>query len=268
MFLAAIPIFYQLLEAYHPAPSYSAPVSIVVSPTPTPAKVLGATTIATPTPIAPQNIGGEGRVITIAVLGDSMIETLGKDLPALKNSLRQYFPYDIFNLINYGTGSQNINYGLSQELPAMIPQNPDIVVIESFAYNNFGNTEDGINRHWLTLGAISTSIKQKLPKAKIIIAATIAPNSVLFENGVKNVYLTSLEKLERTSTIKLYLQNAVNFANSQGFPLADAYHLSLFNNNGLKEFINPTDNLHPSTAGATLFSDIVADTIFRNKLLD
>jgi len=259
-----IPLFYQLLEAYHPAPAYSTAITMVA--TPTPSNVLGVS--ADPVTYIPQNIGGEGRLYTIAVLGDSMIQTLGENLPALRKSLQQYFPNHAFNLLNFGTGSQNIEYGLNTELPSVYPQNPDIVIVESFAYNNFGNTESGINRHWLTLGAITTTLKQKLPHAKIIIAATIAPNSIVFGNGIKNLNFTALEKLEKTSTTKLYLENTVNFANSMGFPLADAYHLSLFGNEGSKELINPGDNLHPSATGAALFSDVIADTISRNKLLD
>ena len=267
MLAAAIPIFYQLLEAYHPVVSYAPPsISIVV--TPTPSNVLGTTTIKNVTqPIIAKDIGGDGKVTTIGVIGDSMIQTLGPDLPALKKSLNQYFPNRVFNLINQGRGSQTIEYGLKEELPAVIDQKPDIIIIESFAYNNYGNSEEGINRHWLTLGAMTTLIKEKLPNTKVIIAATIAPNSVTFGNGIKDLHFTALEKIEKASTTKLYLQNAINFATSEGYPLADAYHLSLSGNNGLSDYINSTDNLHPSNAGATLFSDVIADTISKHKLL-
>lgn len=284
---AQIPLYYQLFEAYHPVVlrTYSPVIASFVTPTPSPS-ILGVSVTA---PLSiPQNIGGfsppqpsvggEGRVTTIAVLGDSMIDTLGKDLPTLKKALNQYFPGSVFNLLNYGVGARDAEYGLyrltndyqyRQELiSSLVSQNPDIVVVESFAYNNYGNTSDGINRHWLALGAITTTIRQKLPQAKIVIAATIAPNSVYFSNGVKDIYFSAMEKIEKTSTIKVYLQNAVNFATSQGFPLADSYHLSLVGNDGSKDFIDPMDNIHPSFAGATLFGDVVADTIFRNKLLD
>ena len=263
MFFGAIPIYYQLLKAYHPAPSYSPPVISIV--TPTPANILGVTTTKiVPSPI-PENIGGEGQVITIGILGDSMIETLGTNLSALKTSLAQYFPRQAFNLLNYGASSQTIEYGLKQQLPLLIAQKPDIIVVESFAYNNFGNSESGLQRHQQALSSITATIKKELPDTKIIIATTIAPNTTVFGNGIKELHLSALEKIERTSTIKLYLQNTVNFATSFGLPLADTYHLSLFGDNGLKELINSEDNLHPSASGAILFSDVLADTIFKNK---
>jgi hypothetical protein len=276
MFLAAIPLFYQLLEAYHPAPISSSTTSII-SPTPILPAIALTTTGSTISPV-PHNVGGEGRVITIAILGDSMIDTLGSDLPALKKALGQYFPTNVFNLLNYGVGARDIEYGLfrltnnyeyqGRQVASLISQNPDIVVVESFAYNNFGNTEEGINRHRLLLETITSTLKNQLPNAKIIIATTIAPNSIVFGQGIKDLHLTALDRLEKATTTKLYLQDTVDFAQIKGFPLADTYHLTLFNNDGSTEFINPSDNLHPSTAGATLFSDLIADTIFRNKLLE
>jgi lysophospholipase L1-like esterase len=263
--LALIPLFYQLIEAYHPE-SYTPPAISIVESTPTPANNVLGISITTPS-ATPSNIGGEGHVITIAVLGDSMIATLGPDISSLKLSLKQYFPTNIFNLINFGQSATTIDKAASQ-LPEILTQKPDIIVVESFAYNNFGNTQSGFDKQWQYLSDITSKIKSALPNTKIIIAATIAPNSVNIANGIKDLHLSSLDKIEKANTIKLYLQNAINFANSVGFPLADAYHLSLVDNDGNREFISSTDNLHPSASGATLFSDVLADTISRHKLLD
>ncbi|MFZ2152998.1 MAG: SGNH/GDSL hydrolase family protein [Microgenomates group bacterium] len=258
-----IPLFYQLIEAYHPQ-SYSPPSITLISDVSTPS-VLG---VATSSIVTPQNIGGEGQVYTIGFLGDSMVQTLGEDLQSIKTSLSQLFPRHVFHLINRGTGSQNIEYGLNTELPLLLDQKPDIIVVESFAYNNFGNTQTGYDRHWLALGAITSTIRQKLPQTKIIIATTIAPNSIVFANGVKDLQLSSLDKVEKTSTIKLYLQNAINFATSQGFALADAYHPSLINNEGSRQYINSVDNIHPSAAGASLFANVLTQTISGRRLID
>jgi lysophospholipase L1-like esterase len=254
---AQIPLYYQLLEAYQPTTNYSPPKITLNNP-----QVLGATS---PSPL-PQ-IGGDGHIIKIAVFGDSMIETLGPDITALKNSLKQYFPQQIFSFSNFGQSSTTLDKAVAK-LPEIIAQQPDIVVIESFAYNNYGNTQSGFDKQWQQLSDTTSKIKNSLPKAKIIIASTVSPNSIVFGNGIKDLHLSALDKIERTSTIKLYLQNAINFATSLGFPLADAYHPSLNNNDGSREFISSTDNLHPSASGATLFADVLADTIFKNKLLD
>ena len=282
---AQIPLYYQLLEAYHPETNSSAPLPVagqilgVSTSTTTTIPIATNKLTPTPTPIAASTPApSSGKTVTIAVLGDSMIDTLQTGLPQLQTALSQYFPGRNFKILNYGVGGRDIEYGLyrltndydyrDQHFTNLISQNPDIVVVESFAYNNFGNTQAGYDRQWLALGAVTTTLKNKLPDAKIVIAATIAPNSVIFGNGIPGVNFSALDKIEKSSTIKLYLQNAVNFATSQGFPLADAYHPSLFNNEGLETFINAGDNLHPSGPGGQFFCDTVADTIYKNHLVD
>lgn len=272
-----IPLIHQLISAYHPSSiSFRSPVSVLNSPAPA---VLG-TKITAPSPLItpiPINVGGEGQIIKIAVLGDSMIDTLQPGLPQLQSALQKYYPNVKFLITNNGTGGQNIENGLyrllnsyeylGQKYPSVISQKPDIIIVESFAYNNFGNSSSGIDRQWLALGAITTNIKEKLPSTKIVLAATIAPNSVIFGNGVPGTNFSSLEKIEKSSTIKLYLQNLVNFATSEHYPLANAYHPSLISGEGNKNLINAQDNLHPSGPGGQFFCDTVAKTIFDNQLI-
>jgi ABC-type proline/glycine betaine transport system ATPase subunit len=45
---------------------------------------------------------------TIAILGDSMVDTMGTDLPYLRQALEKHFPNTEFNLLNYGIGAENI----------------------------------------------------------------------------------------------------------------------------------------------------------------
>jgi hypothetical protein len=262
---AFIPLLYQLYQAYQstdlkfqpqantPGQVLSAQVEIPSPPT------------ITPTP-QPKNIGGFGQVINIAVIGDSMIETLKPEIPILKQSLTNYFPSHIFYIKNYGFPAKTLEYARAT-INQIIDQQPDIIVLESFAYNNYGNTQEGIDKQWLHLGAITTEIKNKIPNTDIIIATTIAPNSVEFAKGSGNEF-SGIEKIEKSKTIKLYLQNAINFATSQNFYLADAYTLSLnHDQEGHKELINPQDNLHPSQLGQQLFCDSIAKTIFDNQIL-
>ena len=271
---AQIPLFHQLIAAYQPQKT-------IPTPRPSP-QILGiATTISVPIladsktdPLKPQNVGGDGPIITIAFLGDSMIQTL--DSQIIEKSLTKYYPGHKFNILNYGLGGSDIEYGLFRlknnyqhqgtDIPSLLSQKPDIIVIESFAYNNFGNTQSGIDRQWLALGAITTDIKNTLPNSKILLTATIAPHSVVFGNGSQFSF-TSLEKIEKTNTIKLYLQNLVNFATSQNFPLANAFTRSLINNQGNLNFISTTDHIHPSSQGATFFADTIALAIARHLLI-
>lgn len=213
--------------------------------------------------------------LTISLLGDSMIDTLGRDLPQLKILLAQAYPNYEFKLINHGVGATNIEYGLERltngytylekSYPSVISENPDIVVVESFAYNPWSNSQGDLDRQWLTISKIIETLRSHLPGVKVILASTIGPNSKYFGDG--SVNLTPEEKQAKAATIRSYLQNMVNFALSQKYPLADAYHASLNEQGeGKREFISE-DNIHPSLPGGYLFSQKIVEAIVKNKLI-
>lgn len=285
---AFVPIELQLKAAYRPLSFQefqSLPVFAEASlPIPAPTKifstgqVLGASTTSPQPELPPSQATPTSKTITVALLGDSMIDTLGPDFPRLKDSLLRYYPKDFnFNIVNYGKGSDTIEGGLkrlvedyeykSATFPSLISLAPDIIVVESFAYNNFGNTQEGFDRHWLNLGAIVSTIKAKLPNTKIVLHTTIAPNAIVFANGIPGMNFSAVEKLEKTQTIKYYLERTITYAQSQGIILADAYTPSLVGPNGDKLYIDKVDNLHPSTDGKDLIANIIAKTIYDNRLI-
>ena len=213
---------------------------------------------------------------TIALLGDSMIDVMQTDLPQLASALKKYYPQAQFKLLNYGVGATNIEYGLARltqnytylgkDFPSLLSQNPDIVVVESFAYNHWGGDQKSLNRQWLALGAITDTIKNQ-SQAKIVLAATIGPDENTLCDGIEGIYLFPEQKRETAQVIRAYLQNIINFANSQGYPLADAYHPSLDKQgNGQPVYINVGDHLHPSGPGGELLAGEIAEAIYQNKL--
>ncbi|MFA5025867.1 MAG: SGNH/GDSL hydrolase family protein [Candidatus Shapirobacteria bacterium] len=273
--LLFFPLYYQLLEAYHPISfNPSTPTISIVEPTPTLIPQTLKIKNIVPSYLPP--IGGEGKVINLVLLGDSMIDTLSND--TCQRSFRKYFPVTKFNLLKYGYGSTNIESALKRltettsylgkNNPSVLSQNADIILIESFAYNNFGNSQTGIDRQTKALQNLTEIIKEKAPNTKILLASTIAPNSISFGNGIKNMYFSALEKIEKANTIKLYLQNLINFAGKNNLPLADAFHPSLFGQNGLEQLINSADHLHPSSLGTELFCDTVAKSIIDHRLIN
>lgn len=274
--LLFFPLYYQLLQAYHPISFIPQTPNITIaqsSPTPTPqGQVLGLNTSSNPFPA----IGGEGKIINLVLLGDSMIDTLSNSI--CQTSFQKYFPIIKFNLLKYGYGSTNIESAIKRltqtttyngfNNPSILSQYPDIIVIESFAYNNFGNSQAGIDRQNQALQEITELIKKQSPDTKIVLASTIAPNSITFANGVKNLHYSALEKIEKTTTIKLYLQNLINFAEKNNYVLADAFYPSLFGQNGSELLIDSIDHLHPSLLGSEMFCDTLAKSILDNQLIN
>jgi lysophospholipase L1-like esterase len=250
---------------------------IMITPTPIPTTT--PTPIPSPTPSPFPTRTAKKNNFTIALLGDSMIDTLGNDLNILKQLLNKTYPQVNFTMKNYGVGATNIEYGieritsgytyLENPVPALVSQNPDVVVIESFGYNPFSFDTGAMDKHWLALGKAVSTIQSTLPNTKIVIGATIAPNWNVFGDGAAGLSFDPIAKSQKVTVIKKYLENAVNFAKSQGLPLADAYHPSLDGSgNGKLVYINPGDHIHYSDAGRNFFSQKIAGAIIANRLLE
>lgn len=217
--------------------------------------------------------------VTVALLGDSMIDTLGADLRLVQDELKRIYPDTKFTLYNYGVGGENIVSGLERitrstqylgiDRPPLVSLYPDIVIVESFAYNPFPFETGALDQHWLSLAYIVDILKANIPETKIVIAATIAPNTDVFGENAPGLAFDPEDKRRRSATIQTYLENTIRFAQSQQLPIADVYHSSLDSHgNGKLQYINPGDHIHYSDAGRQLFARIVAETIVNHKLLE
>lgn len=230
---------------------------------------------------APANIGQANSNLpkytyTIALLGDSMTETLGKDIAHLRLLLKESYPNYDFVLLNYGQGSTDIESGLyrltnqtnylDENFPPLVAYKPDLIVVESFAYNHWGTELKDLDRQWLTIARIIKTIREYTPNTAIIMATTISPNPYIYGDGLLN--WPEHQKWDATITTKAYLQNMINFATSQGFPLADAYTPSLNSDgHGDPKYINPIDHLHLSEEGKVLYAQKIVETIKNNYLI-
>ncbi len=254
------------------------------TPSPIPTKTPTPTRKITPSPTpepADEDISPvitKQKNYTIAFLGDSMIDTLGPGIPQTQDALRKHYPKTNFTLYNYGVGATNIEYGLYRithdytylgtGIPALVSRNPDVVIIESFGYNPFPFDEGALDKHWLTLASATDAIRQYLPKAKIVIAVTIAPNAKLFGDGAPGLSFSAEDKRKRTQTIKQYLESTIKFAASQHYPLIDAYHPSLNSEgNGNPKYINPGDHIHTSDEGKRLFAEQTVKTFIEHGII-
>lgn len=217
-----------------------------------------------------------GRV-TIAALGDSMTDLMGPDLPYLKKELLKYYPKADFNLLNYGVGAENIEKGLERmgreytyqdrHYSALISIDPDIVIVESFAYNPFDNEEKYLDKHWSILTQIVDRLKGQT-KAKIMIMSTIAPAKANFGEGPAGINWPKDLAWQHANRINEYLENTTRFAQSAGLPLIDVYHKTLLSNGeGNPAYINPGDHIHQNVAGNEFISSLIARKIFELGLI-
>lgn len=230
-------------------------------------QVAGTFDSATPS-ASPATINSPNS-LTIGLLGDSMIDTLGPDLPHLRKVLTEKWPKTTFTLINYGAGATNIESGIDRLVnqttylgitrPPLLSHNLDIIVVESFAYNHWNNDQTGLDRQWITLTRIVETIKSHNPNIKIILAATIAPYCPTYTDGSAN--LPADRKFIECQTVIAYLKNMENFARSTRLPFANVFTASLKGHEGDPKYINSGDHIHPSDKGKELFAQIITKTL-------
>ena len=144
---------------------------------------------------------------TIAIFGDSMVDTMGEKLEILQKILDSKYPRTKFNLYNYGIGGQNIEQGLARfessfenrerqypPIPALVP---DVLIIGSFAYNPF-STHDR-NKHYSLLKDLIT--KAKNVSSNVYLLAEIAPLKIGFGKGKNGVNMPEDVAFEQASHI-------------------------------------------------------------------
>jgi hypothetical protein len=204
-----------------------------------------------------------------------MMDAMLPGAPHVESWLERVYPNATFTIHNFGVGGSNLEQGierltqaytyLGEQKPSVLSTKPDILVIESFAYNNFGPGQGGIDHQWLSLAKAIDVVKANSPETTTIIGATIAPNEKIFGDKA-GLNFPSPVKRERARTIKTYLENATRFAKSQKLPIADAFHLSLDDaGEGEKKYIQ--DGIHPSGEGADLFAREIVKAILTHDLL-
>lgn len=215
--------------------------------------------------------------LRIAIIGDSMVDVMGTDLPYLKKSLRKRFPNAKLELYNYGIGGENIEKGLDRieseynykdrHYSALTSLGADIIIIDSFSYNPFENSANELDRHWTALGKMVDIIKTKT-KAKIFIMTPIAPNIYKFGQGPGGVNWPSDQAKSHAQRIMKYLQNTVSFAKSAKLTLVNSYSSTLDNGNGSQYYISSHDHIHQNIQGNQLMADFLAQKIYNNYPLE
>jgi hypothetical protein len=231
----------------------------------------------TPSPILPRET--RQKEMTIAIIGDSMVDTLGPDFAELKTLLAVTYPRTSFTILNYGVGGTNIDYGINRltnaydylgiRHPSLVSQNPDLTIVESFGYNPYSYDIGAIDAHWMAMAKIVDILKANVPNSKIAIAATIAPSALVFGDGAPSIAFSPDDKWRHVNIVKQYLDSTVKFAQSQHIPLIDAYHPSLKSDgNGDIRYINAGDHIHYSPLGRAFVAGIAMDTILKEKLLE
>lgn len=206
---------------------------------------------------------------SIAVYGDSMVDTMGERLEYLEKELQTRYPDVTFHLYNYGVGSQNIHDGLERwnkplryvdrDFPAITEVKPDIIIAGSFAYNVLFPHDR--NAHWLGYTELVQRAQKLTPQVYML--AEIIPCRHGFGFGPNGVNWEPATAWSHTEKIIEQLENVLGLSRTLGVRLIDAYTPSMQDDKKdcRKELVNPSDNIHPSVEGHQFIAKIIADTL-------
>lgn len=213
---------------------------------------------------------------TIVLVGDSMTDYLGN--LELESKLKKYYPKKELKIHNFSIGSTNIltlpdrlqnltNFNGKISDP-ILNTDFDLIIIESFGHNPLleKNWEDGFKKHNEILDQARRMIKDRRPKAKIVLLATIAPHIDRYAEGIAN--LATEERRKWAEQRSAYIKNHIDYAKRNKLPLINVYQKSLDSNGGGNiDLINTNDFIHPSVTGVEFINQQIADYIFNNRLL-
>lgn len=234
-------------------------ISAFFKPTPTATPTLTPSPKSTPTGGPSPTLLPRTKTVKIALLGDSMIQTAATAGPLKKYLEDSYTDYNVA-IVNLGVGATTIESGAAR-VESAIAQKPDIIIVESFAYNHLSKDDAGLSRHRQLLSQIVEKLKSA-GISKIIILATIAPVQTYAMDAPASKEWTLDFRKEEADWIKKYLENAISFANSNNLILVDAYHSSIEKDGyGNPAFVNPEDDIHPNFPGHQFVLRLIASKI-------
>ncbi len=219
--------------------------------------------------LSQNTLGTSKKAYSIAIIGDSMVDTMGEQLEYLQKALKKRYPQTTFYYYNYGWGSKNVEEGINnfnspfkystRNFVSLATLHPDIIIVGSFAYNPFYPYNR--DRHWNNLKKLVQQAKDT--GADVYMLAEIAPLGYGFGKGPHGVNWQYDKAMEQSSHIVELLENAIYLAQDHfKIPLIDAYIPSRANGKfGTGYYTDPSDGIHPSVAGHQLMAELIAAKI-------
>ena len=242
--------------------------SAVSTPSPTNIPKAVKTQSVSQSPTTTSIVRTKKKEYSIAVYGDSMVETMGERTDYLEHRLNEMFPGVKFDLYNYGIGGENAQKGLdrfgssfnykTRKYPPITDLHPDIIIVGSFAYNPPVPYER--DKHWLTL--IELVKRSQGTGAQVYLLSEIAPLENNFGKGPGGVNWPDEMSRDQARKITELLENAVNLGTILGIPVINAYDATNgVGKYGSSAYTDPHDGIHPSVAGHTLMANMIAQRL-------
>lgn len=199
---------------------------------------------------------------SIALYGDSMIDTMG-DMKYLNDALTKKYPQTKFNLYNYGIGAQNVKLGFERLNLKFSYQNrnyepigkidADVIILGTFAYNPFDPHNVEMYKNYLT-----PLISQlKTTGSEMYLLLEVAPLGENFGKGPQGINWPPDLTIKQSQHIEEQFQAAKAVAQNMKTPTIDVYSRT----KGNPTYTSKDDGIHPSYDGHVFTANLIAQTI-------
>ncbi|MDF2958456.1 MAG: hydrolase family protein [Paenibacillus sp.] len=223
------------------------------------------------------------RKLKLACLGDSMTAFWGPEMPELKDALARHFPDQPFELLNYGVSGTRSEYGIyriTHDFPnpfgsgvqkCLSAASPDLVIVESFAYNHRLDGIDWIKNYQNVLRRLIQVLQETTP-AKVLFLVTIPPDRDHFLDHVPTYKDVTLELRQQWGHgSEMYLESAVDFAKEEQLPLINVFERvkeQVAAGTPIRWYIDQNDHIHPSRFAYELIAEEIAQAFLRYELIN
>lgn len=217
----------------------------------------------------------------IALIGDGMTEKWGPDCPQLADELLKMYSRTPIEIENYGLADTRAGHGLwrishdykdsAGNYRSCVSYNdPDVVIVESFAYTNCGDDAESLSEYRDVLRGLWDEIS-RTTSAKILFCVTIPPDRERFLETSNNYYFTPKTTRQRLcDRATLYLEEALRIASDEEWPTADVYNAvkkRVASGDKIRRYINQSDGMHPSSYGFSAIARVLARSIDEHRMI-
>ena len=210
-----------------------------------------------------------------------MVEKWGSDCPQLGAELSRVFKRTTFEINNYGLSGTRAGHGLwrishdfkdgNGEYRACLSYNdPDIVIIESFAYTNCVDDVESLAEYRDVMRSLWEEVGRTTAAQRLFLVP-MPPDRDKFLETANNYYYTSkITRQRMADRATLYLEEALSIAQDEEWALADLYNevqKKIESGDKLRRFINQSDCLHPSVYGYQAMARVIVRAIDKHEMI-
>ncbi len=208
----------------------------------------------------------KNRSYKIAIIGDSIVYSLGINANVLREYLIKYYPENEFVTYNYGYPSTNVLSLYSRLTDVVLKEDVDLIIIESFGNNPLSQypLAEGLIKQTEELEKSVRLILSQKPNVSLAFLTPIALDPIHYARGSRD--LSPEVRKQWVDERNAYISNHKKFAAEKGIPLIDVSTLSLKPNGQVNQVYISPDAIHPSASGIDFISKSIADYIFQNKI--